>query len=477
MLKRYPIRLAANPKNILKSSAFACLLFGLVTVGVGCRKTEFSATPNAANGENNSALRAATTKPNIILILGDDVGYEIPTVNGGQSYSTPNLDKMAQVGMRFTQVRSTPLCSPSRFELLTGKYNFRNYSLWGSMDTTNRTIANMLSDAGYKTLICGKWQLSGGDTAIRSLGFQDYMVWNPYTAEGDEHVDGKGSRYKDPIIFTAGHFLPDDSTKGRYGDDLFTNHILNFIDSNRNDPFFVYYPICLVHPPFCPTPLDPEFQTWNSSPKNSDPKFYPSMVKYMDLKIGQILDKVRDSRLANNTIVIFVGDNGTSQQITSMFQGQPFTGGKGTDQESGIHVPMMIWWQNQVSPGTVNNDLVDLSDFMPTLAGIANVPVPTTYGTLDGVSFYPRLHGLPGTPREWSYCYFYPNPIKRPDRRDSWVQNGTYKLYSDSSSRNHNKFYNFINDPAEVTPLKTSQLTTEEKQTRRTFRNVLKTLP
>lgn len=466
MLKKLPNHFISIITLVFKFSFFVCF--------VSCKKNDFNTIP-AVNGQDQSEV--ATTKPNIILILGDDVGYEIPAVNGGQSYSTPNLDKMTQLGMRFTQIRSTPLCSPSRFELLTGKYNFRNYSLWGAMDTANRTIANMLSSAGYKTLVAGKWQLSGGDTAIHSLGFQDYMVWNPFTAEGEENVDGKGSRYKDPIIYHANHFLPADSTKGKYGDDLFTNYILNFIDSNKNKPFFVYYPICLVHPPFCPTPLDAEFVTWNSGPRNSDPKFYPSMVKYMDTKIGQILEKIKSDQIANKTIVIFVGDNGTSQQVTSMFNGQPFIGGKGTDQESGIHVPMMIWWQNHIAAGTVNNDLIDLTDFMPTLAGIANIAKPSTYGTLDGVSFYPRLLGLAGTPRSWTYCYFYPNPIKRPDRKDSWVQNSTYKLYSDSSSKRPNNFYNFINDPAEISPLKSTLLTTDEKMVKRNFKKVLNVLP
>jgi hypothetical protein len=114
---------------------------------------------------------------------------------------------------------------------------------------------------------------------------------------------------------------------------------------------------------------------------------------------------------------------------------------------------------------------------MPTLAGIANIAKPSTYGTLDGVSFYPRLLGFAGTPRSWTYCYFYPNPIKRPDRKDSWVQNSTYKLYSDSSSKRPSNFYNFINDPAEISPLKSTLLTTDEKMVKRNFKKVLNVLP
>src|SRR3982750_4119348 len=112
-----------------------------------CNK-DFEATGNK-DIENNDAL--ARTKPNIIFIVGDDIGYEIPAIDGGKSYSTPNIDKLAGDGIRFTQCRSAGLCSPSRFMLLTGKYNFRNYSIWGIMDTTQQTIGNMLRDAGYAT--------------------------------------------------------------------------------------------------------------------------------------------------------------------------------------------------------------------------------------------------------------------------------------------------------------------------------------
>ena len=452
-----------------------CCIICCIVVFTGCRKTEFNTVPSISAFHSNASLKPLGSSPNIILILGDDVGYEIPTVDGGQSYETPNIDMLAAEGMRFTQCRGTPLCSPSRFELLTGKYNFRNYNLWGIMDTTNRTIANMLSNAGYKTLVAGKWQLSGGDTAIHSLGFQDYMVWNPFTGEGNEDP-GNGSRYKDPVIYQAGHIIPADSTKGKYGDDIFTDYIKNFIDSNTANPFFVYYALCLVHPPFVPTPIDSEFATWNAKARISDIRYYPSMVKYMDMKIGEIIDKVTEDSIADNTIILFVGDNGTSQQITSIFNGSNFTGGKGTDQEAGIHVPLIAYCPGKISPGIINNDLIDFSDLMPTLAEAAGIPLPTDYGVLDGVSFYPQLSGLPGNPRSWTYCYFYPNPIKRPNRHDSWIQNNTYKLYDSLSSKRAGKYYDFINDPAEVFPLKNNQLTADEQQTKSNFRVVLSTM-
>src|SRR5678815_3439753 len=124
--------------------------------------------------------KAQNQKPNIILILADDVGYKSLTCNGGNLYSTPNIDALAKNGMRFTQCHASSGCCPSRFMLLTGKYNFRNYTEWGVMDRNQKTIAKMLKDAGYKAGYYGKWQLDGGDVSVHSFGFDNYAIHEPY---------------------------------------------------------------------------------------------------------------------------------------------------------------------------------------------------------------------------------------------------------------------------------------------------------
>jgi arylsulfatase A len=135
---------------------------------------------------------AQIKKPNIIFILGDDVGYKSLSCDGGNLYSTPNIDKLAKKGMRFTGCHATPLCSPSRFLLLTGKYNFRNYYQWGVMDAGEKTIGNMMRDAGYKTGFFGKEQLTGDGTALNAWGFDAYCVHR--IVNGDK----AGSPYKNP---------------------------------------------------------------------------------------------------------------------------------------------------------------------------------------------------------------------------------------------------------------------------------------
>ena len=435
---------------------FACssaivFLVGVVSIA-SC--TKISEQVSQLSTGDESLKKEGNTKPNIIILLGDDVGYEIPVVDGGESYSTPNIDKMASEGMQFTRCHTSPLCSPSRFMLLTGKYNFRNYNNWGIMETSNRTMGNMLRDAGYKTLVAGKWQLGGGDTSIRALGFDDYAVWNPFSGEGSENQDGKGSRYKDPQVYINGSYMPKDSVRNKYGDDIFANYVKTFIKNNLENPFFVYYSICLVHPPFGPTPADAAFKTWD--PRLSDKNYFPSMVNYMDAKVGDIMNFVKSKDISNNTLILYFGDNGTSGEITSLFNGENLLGGKGSTKESGTHVPLIAWWNGKIIPGSINGDLIDLTDFMPTLADVANIPRPTTYGILDGVSFAPALFGQQAMPRSWVFCHYNPNPVKLPDVLKRWAQDKEFKYYESG------KFVDYIKDPEEYNQLYDSLLTPEQ---------------
>jgi len=229
----------------------------------------------------NKRVAQAADKPNIVFIVGDDIGYEIPTINGGRSYSTPNINKLAQDGMRFTQCRGAALCSPSRFMILTGMYNFRNYTIWGVMNRSQHTIGNMLRDAGYATCYAGKWQLDGGNESIRTFGFDNYSVWCPFKQCPE---DLEGSRYKSAKIYQDGGYLPSNITDTQYSEDHFSNYVMTFMENNRSKPFFAYYAMILCHKAFSPTPDDPEYASWIADPYKNDTTFFPSMVKYMDKK-------------------------------------------------------------------------------------------------------------------------------------------------------------------------------------------------
>lgn len=416
--------------------------------------------PGNANG---SSIDDATAdrRPNVVFILGDDIGHDIPNSFGGTSYQTPNIDAIGRNGIRFTSTYSSPLCSPSRVCIMTGKYNYRNYSVWGVLDPTQKTFGNLMQSAGYATYVAGKWQLDGGDTGVHNFGFQDYSLWNPIK-------DGVriGDHYKNPTIYEYGQFLPNSYTDGKYGDDIFTDRILSFIDSNKTKKFFAYYPITLCHSPFSPTPDDPEFATWDTKGGNSDTSYFPSMVAYMDKLVGKITQRLIDDGVYNNTILIFVGDNGTPADIYSWWNGNLVQGGKSKSTSAGTNVPMFIQWPKKIVPGQVNDNLIDFSDFLPTFADIAGTTIPADYGTTDGVSFYKQLIGGRYTPRSWVFNHYQPNTNSGNDILLRWVQNHTYKLYDSSGL-----FYNIVLDPDEKSPLTT--LTKTEKQTKRQFQTIL----
>ena len=233
-------------------------------------------------------------KPNVVLIMADDLGYEVLGAYGSKQYQTPHLDKLAQQGMRFDHCHSTPLCTPSRVQLMTGKYNDRNYIGFGLLDPKEKTFGHAMKEGGYKTCIAGKWQLLGNKgqqklaggkvgTTPDKAGFDSYCLWQ---------IDQQGSRYKGPLVNTNGQSK---EYEAGYGPDVFVKHIEGFIEENKKEPFFVYYPMVLVHDPFVPTPDHPEFDT--ISPKKlNDPKYFGEMVSYMDKQVGKVIAALEQAR-------------------------------------------------------------------------------------------------------------------------------------------------------------------------------------
>ena len=445
--------------------AVKALVLTLFVFTFSCKKENFERV--AVNSSDNSSATAAQ-KPNIVLILMDDVGYEVPGYTGGQSYSTPAIDMLAQSGLQFSQMQAAPNCSPSRNMLLTGKYNFRNYIDWGILDTTQSTFANLLHDQGYATCIAGKWQMDGGDASIRGAGFDKYLIWLPYR---DNESSENWYRYKNPHLYENGAMLPESETNGKYSEDMFTEYISNFIDSNRTNPFFVYYSMSLAHYPFTPTPDDPDYATWTPESHTSRIRYFPSMVKYMDKKIQEVVTKINESGLASNTIIMVLGDNGTPEQISSLWRGQTVSGGKGSTTQFGTHVPMIVSWPGHIFPGTIDTNLTDLTDFLPTMANIARTSVPASYGTTDGVSFYSALKNNLAPKRKWVFCQWQSFTTAPVSSFNKWAQTLSYKLYDDSV--HGHKFYNIVKDTLEQNSIKRSTITPEEQTIKRQLQQVI----
>ena len=387
-------------------------------------------------------------RPNIVLIMSDDLGYEAIGANGGTSYATPILDSIASTGARFENAHVQPLCTPTRVQLMTGKYNFRNYIGFGLIAPDEITFGHLFSNAGYKTCISGKWQLHSYNPPdempemrskgqkIEDAGFDEFCVWHPH------HTEDKGSRYKNPIIYENGKFL--ENTRGEYGEDIFADFIIEFMERNQDDPFFVYFPMALTHRPLEPTPDSPEFdefippsnetlggRTWAELEGwDDDPRYYKDMVEYHDKVIGRVNDKLAQLGIAEDTLVIYVGDNGSPVEVCSVVHSHTeVCGGKGLTVDRGTHVPMIASWPGTIPEGHVESDLIDSSDFLPTILDAAGITPPDEY-VMDGRTFLPQLKGEKGNSRDWVYFHFEPMS-GRNARFARYIRNHNYKLYDD----------------------------------------------
>ena len=374
-------------------------------------------------------------RPNIVLIMADDLGYECMGFNGSKQYKTPNLDQLASRGMRFTQCHAQPLCTPSRVKLMTGLSNARNYSAFSVLPRDQKTIGQYFKQAGYRTCVAGKWQLYGAEhyspqfrgkgTLPEQAGFESTCLWQ---------VDKTGERFFAPLMHVDGENIQfgDD----QYGPQVATDYILEFIEQKREEAFFVYYPMILTHSPFVPTPLS---KSRSSRDKQSN---FADMVAYMDFTIGRIVNKVKDLGLAENTLIMFVGDNGTHTALESELGDQIIRGGKGKTNDAGTHVPLVAYWPGVIKPGEVNDNLIDMSDFLPTCLAACDIQ---TTSKLDGLSFLHQLTGESGKDRKWIYCYYNPRPERT--QASYFIRDTRYKLYGDE------RFYDLKLDRLETSPI------------------------
>lgn len=395
----------------------------------------------------------SATRPNVVLIMADDLGFETIGANGGTSYPTPVLDQLAATGMRFTNCFAQPLCTPTRVQLMTGQYNIRNYTEFGLMDPRLKTFGNLFRDAGYATGIVGKWQLGRDADLPRKFGFDEACLW--------QHLR-RPERYRNPGLEVNGKEV--DYTQGEYGPEVVNDYALDFIERHKSEPFFLYYPMILTHGPFDPTPDSPDYglpKRQRRPAQNGNPHF-GEMVTWMDKMIGRLVERLDALGLRERTLVIFLGDNGTGRGIRSRMGERLVIGGKGQPDASGMHVPLIVSWSGTIASGKVCDDLVDSTDFLPTICEAAGIPVPSDW-TLDGRSFLAQLRGGAGNPRQWYYCWYAP----RGELRADFAANERYKLHRNGS------LYDLSRDPEETQPLAGDSLDSEAAQARKTLQDVL----
>lgn len=421
-----------------------------------CMAITMACSPDSASGENS-------LRPNIVLIMADDLGYETLGTNGGTSYQTPHLDRLASEGMRFEHCYAQPLCTPSRVQLMTGIYNVRNYVRFGLLEKSQTTFGHLFQRAGYSTCVVGKWQLGKEANSPQLAGFDSHCLWQ--VGQGRMDSTGRDTRFSKPVLEVDGKLITYEDSD--YGPDIVCEFGMDFMEQSHKSglPFLLYYPMILTHCPFSPTPASPE---WNSDDSTTmtykgEAHYFEDMVAYMDHLVGEIGSKLEELGIEDNTLILFTGDNGTDVPVVSMMNGREIAGAKSKTTDAGTRVPLIVRWPDRIQANSTSTDLIDLSDFLPTICEAADISTDSL--DLDGRSFLPLLLGKKGHPREWIYSWYSRNG--EIEKARVFARNHRYKLYDSG------EFYDIPEDYNELHPLDTSMLEADAKEVHRQLGDVL----
>lgn len=428
---------------------------------------------------------AMKRRPNVLLVLLDNIGKDWFRCYGSQEDVTPNIDRLARTGAKVRHFYTTPVCSTTRVALLTGRYPFRTG--WhthhdpaiygGGYFDWNRevSIARVLKNAGYQTYIAGKWQINDlfdpqQQQAITKHGFDEYCLF----PEGKKGHPAHKQRYWNPYIIENGQRL---ETDGKYGPEIFTERLIDYMAraSKKEAPFFAYYSAILTHLSLGPTPD-------NVGQPLSDRDQFKGMARYADKLIGRMVDALDDLGIRDNTVVIVCCDNGTDngayhgyKDLAGQFNGRraevgstmkPKENGYYPMTEWGIDMPLVIHAPGRIAEGTELDDLADVTDLLPTIAEFADAELPSGV-PIDGRSLVPRLvDPRSGSPaRTWCFSQYHKVRVVRDQR---------FKLFSDGA------FYDLSEDPLEQHDLRQSKRIVGDPETRQShgmLRGVLDDLP
>ena len=344
-------------------------------------------------------LSANAAKPNFVVIMADDMGYNATSAYGGW-LKTPHLDRMAREGMLFSDYHSSGVvCSPTRAGLLTGRYQERagvpsvinadpkvpdhHRGLWPS----EHTFPELLAQAGYTSAIFGKWHLG-----YRKKFNPMHHGFNEFRGFVSGNIDYL-SHYDRMEVYDWWDGLMTVKEEG-YSTHLITRHALRFIDVNKAKPFCLYVAHEAVHSPFQgpDSPVQRGPKKDRGKKKTPVEEAYVQMMTAMDECVGQVLDKLIELKLEKNTLVIFCSDNGHAYMGGPEGYRFPLRGKKGTVWEGGHRVPGIAWWPGSIAPGQVSDEMVISLDLMPTMLDLAGAKAPKGHA-LDGVSLRPVLHG------------------------------------------------------------------------------------
>ncbi len=385
----------------------------------------------------HSVFGQSCARPNVVLILADDLGYGSLACYGNTAVKTPNIDRLAASGMRFTDFHSNgALCSPTRAALMTGRYQqrcvwvadeqlspaFREQRkrnpeqrwAWG-ISTGELTIPALLKQAGYRTALIGKWHL-GYDYKFHPMnyGFDEFRGFVGGNVGYHSHVAGYGTQQLD--------WWNDRKIENEegYSTDLLTQYATDFIARNKDAPFFLYLAHGAPHAPL---------QGREPSKKKPPVETYKEMIGVLDESVGAVIEELRNHHLESKTVVIFCSDNGPAAP-RGFADGANLRGTKGTLYEGGHRVPFIASWPGTIPAGSTSDELLMTMDLLPTFANLAGARLPADR-VIDGMDIMPILKGAhPDAPRDLHW-----------QSADAWaVRRGTWKLMGE-----HHKPLSLVN--------------------------------
>lgn len=399
--------------------------------------------------------------PNIVLIVADDMGYADIGVHGSRDIPTPNIDALAKNGSRFTDAYvSGPYCSPTRAGLLTGRYPQRfghefNLAIGPASDelglpVTERTMADHLKAAGYRTAVFGKWHLGSGERFHpQARGFDEFFGF----LGGQHSYIDVASGSADPIL--DGRNVASSVT---YLTDALSDRAAGFIRRNRSQPFFLYLAFNAVHTPMHATD---KYLGRFAHIADTERRTYAAMLSAMDDGIGKTLETLRAEKLEENTLIFFFSDNGGPTMAGTTINGSrnaPLRGSKRQTWEGGIRVPFIIQWKGRLAAGGIDARPIIQLDVLPTVLAAAGVTVQPAW-KLDGVNLLPFLAGkAPGRPHEALYWRLGNNmAIRQGDWKLVKTSDGPLQRTQALTDLSGAGLYNLANDLGETKNLAAEQ--------------------
>ncbi len=418
-------------------------------------------------------LFAVASPPNILFILIDDLGWKDLGCYGSTYYRTPNIDRLAEQGVRFTDgYAACAVCSPTRAAILTGKYparlmltewlpsgrwdphaKLRSGRFLRQLPLEEITLAEALRAGGYRTGIIGKWHLGGEPFSTPAHhGFDVAIAANDHGNPGDYFFPYEGEWSIPTTDLKASWRVIEGGEKGEYLTDRLTNEAENFIRDNRDRPFFLYLSHYAVHTPLqAKKEMIAPYESVQANERQGKP-VYAAMIESVDQGVGRLMATLKELNLEENTLVIFTSDNGGFAGATNH---KPLRGNKGAYYEGGIRVPVIVRWPGVAKAGSVCDVPVTSADFYPTCLVAAGLP-PHPAQHRDGMDLRPVLEGADSLDREalfWHYPHYNSHPSSVPS---SVIRKGDWKLIQTFDPEGF-ELYNLRDDLGETTNLMDSQ--------------------